>query len=215
MVWPWRRSGGRGDPALGRVRHRRPGPTVPVPDQDPDQGLGRSAPAPVGSSGTSPQVPIAASRSAGGIVGSGLRPIPTGESLVERPAFDLVGVDTSGNPVEVSVLGHAGRTLLAFLAVDCFGCEEFWRGIGDAAILPGTSNMARIVVAKERERIPPAKSALLAGVPLVVSDAAWSDYRVLGYPSFLVVDGSSGMVVGETTAFGWDDVQSMIRSIAP
>ena len=146
-------------------------------------------------------------------MGSGLRPIPTSQSFVERPAFDLVGVDPSGNRMEVSVIGHAGRTLLAFLAVDCFGCEEFWQGIGDASILPGSSNMARVVVTKERERIPHAKSARLSGVPLVMSNAAWTDYRVLGYPSFLVVDGSSGMVVGETTAFGWDDVQSMIRSL--
>jgi hypothetical protein len=146
------------------------------------------------------------------MVGSGLRPISTGLSFVERPAHDLVGVDPFGNPVEVSVVGHAGRTLLAFLAVDCFGCEEFWQGIGDAAISPGSSNMARVVVTKELERIPPAKSARLSGVPLVRSNAAWTDYRVLGYPSFLLVDGSSGMVVGETTAFGWDDVQSMVRS---
>ncbi len=149
------------------------------------------------------------------MVSSGLRPIPTGQSFVERPAYDLVGVDPSGKTVEVSVLGHAGRTLLAFLAVDCLGCEEFWQGIGDAAILPGSSNMARVVVTKEPERIPLTKSARLSGVPLVMSNAAWTDYRVLGYPSFLVVDGSSGMVVGETTAFGWDDVQSMIRSLTP
>ena len=147
-------------------------------------------------------------------MGSGLRPVPTGESFVARPAHDLVGVDPSGNPVEVSVLGHAGRTLLAFLAVDCFGCEEFWQGIGDAASLPANPDLARVVVTKERDKIPAANSAPLSGVPLVMSDAAWSDYRVLGYPSFLVVEGSSGMVVGETTAFGWNDVQSMLSSLA-
>ena len=209
MVWPWRRSGGRSDPALARLGQGRRDLTDSATDQS--QGPGRTIPASSGSSGTTPQVPLAASQS-GGLVGSGLRPIPTGQSFVERPAYDLVGVDPSGKTVEVSVLGHAGRTLLAFLAVDCFGCEEFWQGIGDAAILPGSPNMARVVVTKEPERIPLAKSARLSGVPLVMSNAAWTDYRVLGYPSFLVVDGSSGMVVGETTAFGWDDVQSMLRS---
>ena len=153
----------------------------------------------------------------GGMDVSGLRAIPSGESFVERPAFDLAGVDPSGHPVEVSVLGQPRRTLLAFLAVDCFGCEPFWQGIGDATTLPASSDMARVVVTKGPEQLPPAearaKSTGLAGVPVVMSDGAWTDYRVLSYPSFLVVDGSSGNVVGETTAIGWDDVRSMLQAV--
>jgi hypothetical protein len=151
------------------------------------------------------------------MVASGLRPIPTGQSFVERPAYDLVGVDPSGQPVEVSVLGHSGRTLLAFLATDCFGCEPFWQAIGDGATLPASPDVARVVVTKGPEQVPPAeasaKAAGLSGVPVVMSDRAWADYRVLSYPSFLVVDGSTGKVVGETTAIGWDDVRSMLGEV--
>jgi hypothetical protein len=103
------------------------------------------------------------------------------------------------------------------LVTDCFGCEPFWQGMGDAATLPSSSDMARVVVTKGPEQVPPAearaKSTGLAGVPVVMSDTAWTDYRVLSYPSFLVVDGSSGNVVGETPAIGWDDVHSMLRAV--
>jgi hypothetical protein len=148
---------------------------------------------------------------------SGLRTIPSGESFAERPAYDLKGVDPSGHPVEVSVLGQPGRTLLAFLAVDCFGCEPFWQGIGDPAILATSPDVSWVVVTKGPEQVPlaaaRAKSSDLSGAPVVMSDEAWTDYRVLSYPSFLVVDGPSGMVVGETVGVDWDDVRSMLRDL--
>jgi hypothetical protein len=49
-------------------------------------------------------------------------------------------------------------------------------------------------------------------VPVVMSDQAWVDYRVMGYPFFVLVDVGSRTVVGETVGFGWSDVVSMIRS---
>jgi hypothetical protein len=101
--------------------------------------------------------------------------------------------------------------------VDCFGCEPFWQGIGDPAILDSNQNVARVVVTKGPEQVPlgevAAKSAGLRGVPTVMSTAAWTDYRVLSYPSFLLVDGPSGRVIGETVATGWGDVGSMMASI--
>jgi hypothetical protein len=203
VVWPWQRGGGRGDRALSRVGQRGSGP-------DGSDG------APVGSSGSSTRAPYAP-RVPGGTDVSGLRAIPSGESFAERPAYDLAGVDPTGHPVEVSVLGQPGRTLLAFLAVDCFGCEPFWQGIADPANLGSSSHVSRVVVTKGPDQVPlaaaRAKSSDLSGVPVVISDAAWTDYRVLSYPSFLVVDGPSGKVVGETVGVDWDDVRSMLRAI--
>jgi hypothetical protein len=34
----------------------------------------------------------------------------------------------------------------------------------------------------------------------------------LGYPSFVLVDGSSARMVGETVGIGWDDVRSMLQT---
>lgn len=203
MVWPWKRGGGRGDRALDGVGQQASGPALS------DESL-------VGSSGSSTRAP-GPPRPASGIELSGLRVIPTGAVSADRPAHDLAGVDASGRPIEVPVLGRPGGILLAFLAVDCFGCEPFWQGIGDPAILDSNQNVARVVVTKGPEQVPlgevAAKSAGLRGVPTVMSTAAWTDYRVLSYPSFLLVDGPSGRVIGETVATGWGDVGSMMASI--
>jgi len=50
------------------------------------------------------------------------------------------------------------------------------------------------------------------GVPVVMSDAAWADYRVTGYPFFVLVDAAQGVIVGETVAFGWSDVRALIEA---
>ena len=52
-------------------------------------------------------------------------------------------------------------------------------------------------------------SAAEIKVPVVMSNQVWSDYRVLGYPFFVLVDRASKLVVGETVGIGWDDVLSM------
>jgi hypothetical protein len=49
-------------------------------------------------------------------------------------------------------------------------------------------------------------------VAVIMSDQAWIDYQVLGYPFFVLVDPESHIVVGETVGFGWADVISMIRA---
>jgi hypothetical protein len=49
-------------------------------------------------------------------------------------------------------------------------------------------------------------------VPVIMSDDAWGDYRVSGYPFFVLVDAPARVVVGETVGFGWSDVISMIRA---
>ncbi|HEX4219755.1 MAG TPA: hypothetical protein VHZ02_15370 [Acidimicrobiales bacterium] len=147
---------------------------------------------------------------------SGLRAIPTGVVTTDKPAYDLAGVDPSGRPIEVAVLSHPGRTLLAFLSVDCLGCQPFWQGIGDPATLAASSDLARVVVIKGPEQMGvsvPAESADLSGVPVVMSNATWADYQVLNYPSFLVVDGPTGKVIGETVAVDWDDVRAMLAAL--
>jgi hypothetical protein len=55
-------------------------------------------------------------------------------------------------------------------------------------------------------------AASVIGVPVVMSDRAWVDYQVMGYPFFVLVDPDSRSVIGETVGFGWADVVSMIRT---
>jgi hypothetical protein len=47
---------------------------------------------------------------------------------------------------------------------------------------------------------------------VVMSDQAWDDFCVTGYPFFVLLDGPSRSVVGETVGFGWADVRSMVSA---
>jgi hypothetical protein len=77
--------------------------------------------------------------------------------------------------------------------------------------------MSLVIVTKGPESVDAsAVAGVSAGIrryPVVMSDAAWTNYRVLGYPFFILVDPSLRAIVGETVGFGWSDVTSMIRSI--
>ena len=55
-------------------------------------------------------------------------------------------------------------------------------------------------------------AAGIGRIPVIMSEEAWTDYRVLGYPFFVLVDPATRTVIGETVGFGWDDVVSMIRA---
>ncbi len=146
---------------------------------------------------------------------AGLRPIPSGRS--DAPALwsaaDIVGVTHSGEPLAVELAGRSGRLLLAFLNTSCDGCGAFWEGIRHPENLGLHPDVSVIAITKGPDSLPSADVAVVAAdiedVPVVMSDQAWIDYRVLGYPFFVLVDAATRSVVGETVGFGWDDVISM------
>ena len=146
---------------------------------------------------------------------AGLRPIPAGSPDTPAPwsAADVVGVSPSGDSIEIRIDGGAGRLLLAFLNTDCDGCEEFWHGFRDPDALGLPSGVSSIVITKGPGSLSSDEVALSANgierVPVVMSDQAWIDYRVLGYPFFVLVDVALNQVVGETVGLGWDDVIAM------
>ncbi len=149
---------------------------------------------------------------------AGLRPIPSGPvgSAIARPAPDIVGTDPSGRPLRIRIDEFARPILFAFLHINCDGCDEFWRGFRDASLIGLPSATAAAIVTKgpatvsvgEIERV----AAGISRVPVVMSDEAWTAYRVLGYPFFVLVDPSTRTVIGETVGFGWQDVMAMIQS---
>ena len=146
---------------------------------------------------------------------AGLRPIPAGspDTPAAWSASDVVGVSPLGDSIEIRIDGGAGRLLLAFLNTDCDGCEEFWHGFRDPDALGLPSGVSSVVITKGPGSLPSAEVALSAigieRVPVVMSDQAWIDYRVLGYPFFVLVDVALNQVVGETVGLGWDDVIAM------
>jgi hypothetical protein len=149
---------------------------------------------------------------------AGLRPIPAGPAVAPVPwsASDIVGEDLEGHPTDVRLHALAGPLLLCFLQTQCDGCDEFWQGLGappDAEWPDGLSVVAVTKGPGTVDRSEVVRVAAAAGqVPVVMSDQAWADYRVTGYPFFVLVDASAGTVVGETVGFGWSDVHAMIRA---
>ncbi len=112
-----------------------------------------------------------------------------------------------------------GLVLLCFLHVHCDGCDGFWRGLGDHPPVEYPDSVSLVVVTKGPDSVDRAEVVRAAatagtatGVPVVMSDAAWADYRVTGYPFFVLVDATHGAIVGETVGFGWSDVRSMIEA---
>jgi hypothetical protein len=150
---------------------------------------------------------------------AGLRPIPASPDAgpAAWPALDLEGTDPGGDAVTVR-LGELGdRVLLAFLDTTCGGCAAFWSsirrldggrvasGVPVAVVTRGTAHVGMEEVRQAMGDDAPRRSP----VRVVMSDAAWRDYRVQGPPFFVLVETSTRTVVAETVAFGWSDVVAL------
>ncbi len=147
---------------------------------------------------------------------AGLRPIPSGLEGEQPPwpALDLEGVSPEGAPIRISLGASGGKVLLAFLATRCDGCETFWSGLGPSGPLGEMESVQVVVVTKASPAVDPVEVAGLAGelgpVPVVMDDVAWADYRVGGYPFFVLVDSATRKVLRESVAFGMDDVLALL-----
>ncbi len=147
---------------------------------------------------------------------AGLRPVPSGleGAAVPWPAVDVEGVSPEGVPLRVALDEAKGSVLLAFLATRCDGCETFWNGLGPTGPLGTLPSVQAVVVTKAQPSVDATEVARLAGalgpVPVVMSDPAWVDYRVSGYPFFVLVDPGARKVVGESVAFGVEDVLALV-----
>jgi hypothetical protein len=176
----------------------------------------RVVPGPAGSDGISQTPSAAVNPLLDPEFVSGLRPIASAGSGGQATwsASDIVGVRPSGEPVSFRIDEHEGAVLVAFLATRCDGCDEFWRGFRDRSDSELPAGVSAVVVTKGPTSLATSDVELAAAginsLPVIMSDEAWNDYRVMGYPFFVLVDARG--VVGETVGFGWSDVLSMIRS---
>lgn len=136
----------------------------------------------------------------------GARPASSG------PAHDVAGVTPDGDAVHIGV-GGGQATLLAFLSSGCATCQPLWDGLVRGE--PSLPDPARVVaVTRGPGAESPGRLRPLAppGVPVVMSDAAWTDYGVPGSPYVVYVDG--GRVTGEGAVQGWDQLRSLLARAA-
>lgn len=123
-------------------------------------------------------------------------------------AYDVAGVTPDGDAVHIGVGGRQA-TLLAFLSSGCVSCQPLWDGLARGE--PRLPELARVVaVTRGPGAESPGRLRPLAppDVPVVMSDAAWSDYGVSGSPYVVYVDG--GRITGEGSVQGWDQLRSLL-----
>jgi len=120
-------------------------------------------------------------------------------------ARDVSGIDGDGGAVIINVLGTTHRTLFAFLTTSDDGSRAFWQAFATQPGLRPTEGAEIVVVTTGADRERPSDVRELTPHPLrtVMSSEAWDDYEVPACPFFVVVDGVSGMVIGEAEAAGW------------
>ena len=135
-----------------------------------------------------------------------LKPIPTYTDHPATTPHDVAGVATDGTTCRIDVVEAAAPILLLFLSADCLGCRDLWEGLPE--LHAGLAGAARLVVVTRSpgEESPEAITALagttptILGIDLVMSTAAFRDYRVSGPPFLTVVD--ADVVRTESVAWG-------------
>src|SRR4029079_12816845 len=92
------------------------------------------------------------------------------------------------------------------LTSGCSSCSEFWGSLGERPLPAGVRT---VIVAHGPDRAPPTRLRELppAGIPVVMSSQAWSDYEIPGSPYFVLVNGD---VLGEGVATTYDAVATVV-----
>jgi hypothetical protein len=136
-----------------------------------------------------------------------------GDETTFAAAADLDGAGLRDDALHVSIVGARHRTLLAFLSSGCLTCQGFWEAFADSHALDLPDDVRLVVVTKDgsEESVSALRKLAPAAVPVVMSSAAWIDYRVPGSPYFVLVDGRAGRVRGEGTGANWEQVKNLLR----
>jgi hypothetical protein len=129
------------------------------------------------------------------------------------PAPTVAGVTPSGDARAIAVDNNDGLTLLGFLSSGCRTCAGFWDALQepDVLSLPEGTRVAIVTKGPDRE-VPSEVRALTTGrIPVVMSTDAWLDYKVPGSPFFVLVDGTTGLMVGQGVASHVGQLGELIR----
>jgi hypothetical protein len=114
----------------------------------------------------------------------------------------VAGITPAGDARAIAVDNSDGFSLLAFLSSGCATCAGFWTTLQqpDRLDLPEATRVVIVTKGPDRE-IASEVAALTTGrVPVVMSTEAWVDYQVPASPFFVLVDGTTGLPVGQGVA---------------
>ncbi|HDH03433.1 MAG TPA: hypothetical protein ENH15_04225 [Actinobacteria bacterium] len=129
------------------------------------------------------------------------------------PAHDIIGSTPEGGTVKIGLEGSTGLTLLAFLSTGCLSCRDFWDAFAaeDLALPGGDTRL--VIVSKNLEHESTSQLIKLAPAnhQTVASTEAWDAYNVPVSPYFILIDGPSGMTLGEGAAATWPQVDNLLK----
>lgn len=123
-----------------------------------------------------------------------LVPVPTYRDQPATIAADATGTDLDGRPYRVPVLGTGLWSLVVFLSSGCHGCREIWQALENPAKSGLVEDESIVVITRDagEEDVDALRRLATSSVPVVMSTATWSLYRVQGPPFFALVDGRVG-----------------------
>ena len=130
-------------------------------------------------------------------------------TLAAAAAGALAGL--LGDSAKVSLAPGSPPTLLAFLTSGCTSCRNFWDAFGSGGIEELAPGVRVVAVAKDGSHESPTRLRELApaGLPVLLSSAAWDAYSVPGSPYFVYVE--DGAIQGEGSATQWPQLASLLR----
>jgi len=137
--------------------------------------------------------------------------VPTPRTGV-TPAHDIIGSTPSGGTLKIGIEGSTGLTLLAFLSTGCLSCRGFWEAFAreDLALPGGQTRLVIVTKSLEQESTSQLNKLAPAHHPTIASSEAWDAYDVPVSPYFILIDGSSGMTLGEGAAATWPQVDNLL-----
>jgi hypothetical protein len=139
--------------------------------------------------------------------GPSLRTPPASPPRRGEPAPALAGTTPQGDAIALDFASTADTpTLLAFNTTGCTTCQAFWDALAERQL---PQNVSTVIVSHGTDRESPQRIRKLAphDTPVVMSSAAWGDYRVPGAPYFVLVDGT---IRGEGVATTWEALASLV-----
>jgi hypothetical protein len=143
--------------------------------------------------------------------GTAIRSIPvTGGA--PKSGRDITGATPTGDAVSIAVREVRHMTLLAFLSSGCATCLDFWSAFASEAPpeVPGDARLVIVTKGAEQESVSSVHRLAPPQIPVVMSSEAWEAYDVPVAPFFVLVDGTSGAIVGEGAASNWGQVTSLM-----
>jgi hypothetical protein len=140
-------------------------------------------------------------------------PPTVGQSPPLGPAPTIAGQTPAGDARAISVTNSDGLTLLAFLSSGCATCVGFWDALQRPGHLDLPGGTRAVIVTKGSDReVPSEVRARTTGqIPVVMSTDAWVDYQVPGSPFFVLVDGATGVKVGQGVASHLGQLAELVR----